>query len=195
MKRDLIMTKPLTSSFLSCEKDTETILRKLFVECRPYSEELIRLLVLSTKDCLDNKDNPKYLEKIKQMSSIGKLREDGYIVLEPKVKFEEHEEVKAYILISFDNFTPNKTNPEFRDHTINFDILCHTDYWDIGNFRLRPLKIAGYIDGILNNSKLSGIGTLQFMGCSELIISPDLAGYSLSYWAVNGSDDQIESDD
>lgn len=191
MKRDLIMTKPLTSSFLSCEKDTETILRKLFVECRPYSEDLIRLLVLPTRDCLDNTTNSDYLKKIKEMS-VAKLREDGYIVLEPKIKFEEHEEVKAYILISFDNFTPNGTNPEFRDHTINFDIICHTDYWDIGNFRLRPLKIAGYIDGILNNNRLSGIGTLQFMGCSELILSPDLAGYTLSYWAVNGSDDQIE---
>jgi hypothetical protein len=46
MKRDLIMTKPLTSSFLSCEKDTETILRKLFVECRPYSDILKKLLVV-----------------------------------------------------------------------------------------------------------------------------------------------------
>lgn len=193
MKRDLYSTKPLTSSFLSCEKDIETILRKLFVECRPYSEDLIRLLVLPTKDCLDNTTNAAYQEKVKQMS-IKKLRDEGYIVLEPKVRFEEHEDVKAYIIISFDNFVPNGTNPEFRDHQINFDIICHTDYWDIGNFRLRPLKIAGYIDGILHNSRLSGIGTLQFQGCSELIISPDLAGYTLSYWAVNGSDDQIEAE-
>ena len=190
MKRDTRMTKPLTSSFLSCEKDTETILRKLFVECRPYSEELIRLLVLPTKDCLDNKTNEAYNTKVKSMT-VANLRKEGYIVLEPKIKFNEHEDVKAYILISFDNFTPNAENPEFRDHTINFDILCHTDYWDLGDFRLRPLKIAGFIDGILNNTKLSGIGTLQFMGCSELILNPDLSGYTLSYWAVNGSDDQI----
>ena len=188
MKRDAITLKPLTSSFLSCEKDTETILRKLFVESRPHSEELIRLLVLPVKDCLDNKTNALYTEKIQSMT-VAKLREDGYIMLEPKIKFEEHEDVKAYILISFDNFTANGTNPQFRDHTINFDIICHTDYWDIGNFRLRPLKIAGYIDGILNNTKLSGIGTLNFMGCSELILNPDLAGYTLSYLAVNGGDD------
>ena len=192
MKRDLYSTKPLTSSFLSCEKDIETILRKLFVECRPYSEELIRLLTIPTKDCLDNTTNPNYQEKIKQMS-IKRLRDEGYIVLEPKIRFEEHEEIKAYIIISFDNFTPNGSNPEFRDHQINFDIICHTDAWDIGNYRLRPLKIAGYIDGILNGAKLSGIGQLLFQGCSELIISPDLAGYTLSYWAVNGSDDQIEA--
>lgn len=194
MKRDAITLKPLTSSFLSCEKDTETILRKLFVESRPHSEELIRLLVLPVKDCLDNKTNALYTEKIQSMT-VAKLREDGYIMLEPKIKFEEHEDVKAYILISFDNFTANGNNPQFRDHTINFDIICHTDYWDIGNFRLRPLKIAGYIDGILNNAKLSGIGTLNFMGCSELILNPDLAGYTLSYLAVNGGDDQVPPND
>ena len=190
MRRDAVMIKPLTSSFLSCEKDIETILRKLFVESRPHSEELIRLLALPVKDCLDNTTNEAYKQKIASLS-VAELREQGYIVLEPKIRFEEHEEVKAYILISFDNFVANGENPQFRDHTINFDIICHTDYWDLGNFRLRPLKIAGYIDGILNNSKLSGIGTLQFMGCSELILNPELAGYTLSYLAINGSDDKV----
>jgi hypothetical protein len=37
--------------------------------------------------------------------SIAKLREEGYIKLEPKLRFPEHEEVKSYILISYDNFT------------------------------------------------------------------------------------------
>ena len=55
-------------------------------------------------------------------------------------------------------------------------------------------KICGYIDGLLNNTRLSGIGTFQFMGCSELILSQDLAGYTLMYSAVHGSDDLIERD-
>jgi hypothetical protein len=46
MKRDVVMTKPITSSFLSCEKDTELILRKLFIESRPYSNVLKKLLVI-----------------------------------------------------------------------------------------------------------------------------------------------------
>lgn len=190
MKRDLAKLPALSSSFLSCEKDAETILRKLFVESRPYSDELKRLLVISAKDCLDNKDNPKYLEKLKNMS-IAKLREEGYIKLEPKVSMSEHEQVKAYIIISFDNFTPNAKNPEFRDCNVNFDIICHTDYWDIGNYRLRPLKICGYIDGLLNKSKLSGIGELFFASGSQLILSEDLSGYSISYRAIHGTDDQI----
>lgn len=190
MKRDLRRITPLTSSFLSCEKDTETILKKLFVESRPYSDELKRLLVINTKDCLDDTTNPTYIEKIQSMS-VAKLREEGYIKLEPKIKFPEHEEIKAYMIVSFDNFTPNKNNPQFRDCTVSFDIICHTDFWDIGNYRLRPVKIVGYIDGILNESRLSGIGTLNFLGCNQLILDENLSGYSLSYRAIHGSDDQI----
>lgn len=190
MKRDLVSTKKIISSFLSCEKDFEEILRKLFIENRPYSDELKRLLVINTKDCLDDKTNTAYLEKLKSMS-MAKLREDGYIKLEPKISIPEHEEVKSYILISFDNFFPNATNPQFRDCTVTFDILCHTDYWDIGNYRLRPLKIAGYIDGILNNTRLSGIGTFQFAGCNELVLDQTFSGYTLMYKAIHGSDDII----
>jgi hypothetical protein len=178
------------SSFLSCEKDTESIIRKLFVDSKPYSDMLKRLLLINTPDCLNDMTNQVYIDKIKN-TSIKDLREQGYIRLEPKIKLKENEEVKSYIVISFDNFVPNATNPEFRDCVVMIDILCHTDYWDVGNFRLRPLKIAGYIDGILNESRLSGIGKFQFMGCNELVLSEELSGYCLMYSAIHGSDDEI----
>ena len=178
------------SSFLSCEKDTESIIRKLFVDSKPYSDMLKRLLLINTPDCLNDMTNQVYIDKIKN-TSIKDLREQGYIRLEPKIKLKENEEVKNYIVISFDNFVPNATNPEFRDCVVMIDILCHTDYWDVGNFRLRPLKIAGYIDGILNESRLSGIGKFQFMGCNELVLSEELSGYCLMYSATHGSDDEI----
>ena len=120
--------------------------------------------------------------------NLSDLRKEQYIRLEPKIKFLEHEEVKSYILISFDNFTPNETNPEYRDCTVSFDVICHTDYWDIGNYQLRPIKIVGYIDGILNNAKLSGIGTFNFAGCNELILDENLSGYTLMYRAIHDVD-------
>ena len=178
------------SSFLSCEKDTESIIRKLFVDSKPYSDMLKRLLLINTPDCLNDMTNQVYIDKIKN-TSIKDLREQGYIRLEPKIKLKENEEVKSYIVISFDNFVPNATNPEFRDCVVMIDIICHTDYWDVGNFRLRPIKIAGYIDGILNESRLSGIGKFQFMGCNELVLSEELSGYCLMYSATHGSDDEI----
>ena len=189
MKRDLIRTRPITSSFLSCEKDVETILRKLFVENYPYSDLLKRLLVINTKDCLDE-SNPRYKEIVKNIT-MEKLWKDGYVRLEPKMRLPEHEEIKSYIVITFDNFTPNNNNPEFRDCVVHFDIISHMDYWNIGNYRVRPLRIAGYIDGLLNRCRLSGIGTFQFLGCNEIMLDENLAGYSLSFAAIHGSDDQI----
>lgn len=187
------LTKPIESSFFSCEKDTELILEKLFIQNRQKGNELKRLLVINTPDCLDT-TNAKY-QQIVESKSVKDLKNEQYIKITPKIAFKEHEEVKSYILISFDNFIPNATNPQFRDCTVSFDIICHTDYWDLGGFQLRPLKIAGYIDGLLNNCKLTGIGTFQFLGCSELILDENLAGYTLMYSAVHGSDDRIDDND
>ncbi len=184
MRVDLF--KRIDSSFLSCEKDTETILRRLFIESRPYSDTLKKLLVINTTDCLTS-NNPNYQKKIDSMS-IKDLKDNQYIRLSPKLTFGEHEEIKSYILISFDNFTPNESNPEFRDCTVSFDILCHTDYWDLDNYQLRPLKIAGYIDGILNDTKLSGIGKFHFMGLNQLILDKNLSGYTLMYRAIHSVD-------
>jgi hypothetical protein len=57
---------------------------------------------------------------------------------------------------------------------------------------LRPFKILGIIDGILNECKLSGIGTLKFFKCEEIILNDDISGYSLYYRATHGNDDKIE---
>ena len=52
MKRDLVNLN-LKSSFQSVEKDIELILKKLFIENKPLSDELKKLLIINTKDCLD----------------------------------------------------------------------------------------------------------------------------------------------
>lgn len=183
MKRDVIKLPSRNLSFYSFEKDVETIVKKLFTE-NTYSEDLKRLLVINKKDCIDDRTSEVYRNIIKDIT-VAKLVENGYITTTPKIRFPEHEEIKSYIVISFDDFTLNDTNPEFRDCTISFDIICHLDYWDIGNYRLRPLKIAGIIDSLLNNSKLSGIGTLNFLGCGQIQLDENLAGYTLLYRAVH----------
>ncbi len=190
MKANVVTNKPIKSSFLSCEKDIEEILKQLFISNQPHSDTLKKLLVVNTKDCLDNTTSEVIKDTIRNTNLVT-LKRDGYIRLEPKLKMEDHNEVKAYIIISIDNFTANATNPYYRDCMVNFDIICHTDYWDLGNYRLRPVKIAGYIDGILNNTKLTGIGTFNFLGSSQLILDENLAGYTLSYMAIHGNDDTI----
>ena len=149
MKRDTTLTQPITSSFLSCEKDTELILRKLFVESRPYSDVLKRLLVVQNSNALDKEyDMSDY--------TLKKLIDEQYINMDPLIKIPEHDQVKSFMGLHFDNFTPNATNPEFRDSMIHIDVICHHDHWFLGNYRQRPFKILGYIDGILNKSKLTG---------------------------------------
>lgn len=192
MKRDTALSKPLKSSFLSCEKDAETIIRKLFVESRPFSDELKRLLLINTKDCLE-KSNQNYNEIVKN-TSVKELIDKGYISLVPKIRIGEHEEIKSYIILTFDNFT-GTSNPEYRDCTVTFDILCHTDCWMLTDYQLRPFKIMGIIDGILNKTKLSGIGELQFLGGNELVISEDLSGYTLMFQATHGNDDKLPRED
>jgi hypothetical protein len=58
------------------------------------------------------------------------------------------------------------TNPEFRDNTITFDIVCHFDQWSLGNFALIPYKIAAEIDSMLNRKRLTGIGQIEFLGAN-----------------------------
>lgn len=178
----------IKSSMYSVEKDLETIVRKLFVESRPYSDELKRLLVINTNDCLDQ-NNQNY-QKIVEKISVKDIIEGNYLTTVPKVKMSEHEEYKSYIVVSFDYFSPT-SNPQYRDCTVAFDIICPLDYWDLGNYQLRPIKIMGIIDGILNGARLSGIGTLDFMSAKELIINEDFAGYTLMFRAIHGNDDNI----
>ena len=192
MKKDLVLTRAPQSSFLSCEKDTELILRKLFIESRPFNEQLIRLLTIQRKDCLETQD-PTIVNAIKS-TTLKDLLDKEYVRLTPKVKLFEHEEVKAYIIITFESFVPSG-NPEFRDCIVTFEVVCHNDYWDIGNYRQRPFKIMGYIDGILNDAKLSGIGRFQFAGATELLINEDFSGYTMQYMAIHGSDDMLEPEE
>lgn len=192
MKKDLAI-KELKSSFLSVEKDIGTIVNKLFIESRPYSDMLKRLLMINTKDCLENQTD--VCRELISSTSVKDLKEKGYIRIIPKLDFGEHEEVKSYILITMDNFTPNAENPEFRDCTITFDVICHTKYSDLGDYRIRPLKICGYIDGILDKTRLSGIGILNFVGANQLILNEELQGYTLMYRAVHGSDDTLTEEE
>ena len=178
------------SSFQSCEKDLELVIKKIFVESKPDSDMIKRLLVINNPDCLTNLTNQAYIDAIKDLTPAA-LMEYGYLRVAPILEFGEHEDLKSYILITFDGFATCETNPQFRDCTVTFDIMCHTSTWKMPNYQLRPFKIMGYIDGILNNTKLSGIGTFQFLAANELILDNELAGYSLVYAAVHGSDDKI----
>ena len=161
------------SSFLSVEKDMEII-----VNCLLNNNRLKRLLFYTTPDALDKPDitDEQTIEMIgKQIKNI------------PKVQIDK--ELLNYVIISFDNFTET-SNPEFRDNTISFDIICHFDQWQLKDFKLRPYKIAAEIDSLINDKKMSGIGRIQFIGASQIVLNDEFAGLTLIYKAVHGGEDK-----
>ena len=118
------------------------------------------------------------------------IQEDLYgkqIKMVPKLTVDKS--LLTYVIITFDNFTQSK-NPEFRDNIVEFDIICHFDQWQMRDFQLRPYRIAAEIDTMFNNEHLTGIGTLQFLGANQIILTDEFAGLCLMYEAVHGEEDK-----
>ena len=161
------------SSFLSMEKDMGLIVNMIM-----KNDRLKKMLFYTSRDCLDkpNVTEDDTFEMFgKQIKIVPKLYVDGSVL--------------NYIIISFDNFTPSG-NPEFRDNIIEFDIICHFDQWHMKDFSLRPYKIAAELDTMFNEKHLTGIGTLQFLGANQMILTDEYAGLCLMYQAVHGEEDK-----
>lgn len=162
------------SGFLSTEKDMGIIVNAIM-----KNDRLKKMLYYTTTDCLNR---PKLTQEQtldlfgKQIKIVPKLYIDGSVM--------------NYIIISFDNFTLNAANPEFRDNIIEFDIICHFDQWHMKDFELRPYKIAAELDSMFNDKHLTGIGTLQFLGANQMILTDEYAGLCLMYQAIHGEEDK-----
>lgn len=162
------------SSFLSIEKDLEIITQAMM-----KNQRFKKLLYYTTEDALNQKEltAQESLELFKKnIKIVPKLHIDGSVL--------------SYVIINFDNFTPNTENPEFRDNIIVFDIVCHFDQWQLQDFQLRPYKIAAEIDTMFEGQHLTGIGTLNFLGANQLILNDEFAGLSLMYSAIHGEEDK-----
>ena len=165
------------SSFLSVDKDMSIITDYLM-----KNDRLKKLLHYTTKDCLDR---PRLTED-ETLELFGKN-----IKIVPKLYVDNS--VLNYIIVSFDNFTINRTNPEFRDNIIEFDIICHFDQWQLKDFQLRPYKIAAEIDSMLDGQRLTGIGKLEFLGANQMILTDEYAGLCLMYSAIHGEEDKKDA--
>ena len=167
MKLDLFT--PTKSTFLTAEKDIFNIVDKML-----NNENLKKLLYYPVKDAYAQAN-------LTQEQSLSLIHKNIRVI--PKIQIDE--EVESYVIITFDGFTTNANNPEFRDNIITFDIICHMDTWIMNGYQLRPYKIMGEIDGMLNNQKLNGIGTTEFVSANQLLLNNELAGYTLMYRVVN----------
>lgn len=182
------------SSFLSVEKDLEVICDKIV-----SNKRLQKLLCNQEKNCISPGIPSPFDDGTIDLEAEGYPDKDhngialymvdnGYLKIVPKLYVDE--KAKSYIVISFDNFIPNATNPAFRDNVIEFDIICHFANWQLDGFDLRPFKIAAEIDSMFNNAHLSGIGKLEFLASTQTVLNENLAGVVLLYSAVHGEDDK-----
>lgn len=162
------------SSFYSSEKDLERIVSKMLENNR-----LKKLLFYQGVDALEQ-------SVLTQEQTLGLINTN--IRLVPKLTIDL--DCKTYVIVGFDHFVTNDSNPQFRNNVVTFDIICHFDNWNLGNFQLRPYKIMGEIDGMFNNKKLTGIGTLQFLSGEQLLLNDELGGFSLTYIAIHGEEDK-----
>ena len=162
------------SSFLSMEKDLNQITGSML-----RNKNLKKLLYYTTENALSMPD----LTDDQSVSLFGRN-----IRIAPKLFIDQ--EIVNYIIISFDDFSPNAKNPEFRDCTICFDIICHFDQWKLTDFKLRPYRIAAELDSMFNKVRFSGIGRLEFIGGLQMLLDDEYGGLTLRYRAINGEDDK-----
>ena len=162
------------SSFLSVDKDMDIILGWML-----KNERFKKMLYYNEKDALD-KPNLTEEQTIELMGRNWKKV--------PKVYVDSS--VLTYVILSFDDFTPNVGNPQFRDNTIIFDIICHFDQWELKDNQLRPYRIAAEIDSTFNGRHLTGIGVLNFLGMKQIILNDEFAGLTLMYSAIHGGEDK-----
>lgn len=166
------------SSFLAVEKDLELIVDRIM-----KNERLKKLIYYSVPDAL-NQPNVPQDEAMKMLGS--------QIKLVPKIYVDKPE--FCYVVISCTGFVENFRNPEFRDNTIIFTILCHFDQWNLNNFKLRPYAIAAELDSMFNNKKLTGIGELQFLRANMLNENDEFGGFEIAYTTIhayNGEDSKF----
>lgn len=161
--------------FLAMEKDFSLIANAMLSD-----DKLLKLLYYTQPDCLKGPD----LTPEQKLSLLN-----HQIRIIPKVDIEQ--DCPNFIIIYFSDFEPNMKNPQFMDCKVRFNILCHPDHWNLGNFKLRPYKIAGELQKLFNNKKMTGIGTMQFESADNLVLNEQLMGLTVVYSAIYGGEDEV----
>ena len=164
------------SSFLGMAKDTALIIDKIL-----SNKNVLKLLYYTSADWKSQPDlNAEQIKSLfteKQISNVPKIVVDR--------------EKMNYLRITYDSFTPNATNTFYKDHIVELKIICHFDDWDLNDFELRPYRIAGELDAMLEGQHLTGIGELTFLGAEQDVYDNEYGGVTLRYLAIRGNEDKV----
>lgn len=167
------------SSFLGMAKDTALIIERIL-----SNKTVLRLLYYTLPDCLEwGRDKDLTSAQIKEMFDTHQISNI------PRMTIDKED--KSYLRVTFDDFVPNATNTFYRDHIVEIRIICHFNHWGLKDFELRPYRIAGEIDSMLDRTHLTGIGELNFLGATQDIYDEEFGGITLRYLAIRGNEDKV----
>ena len=165
------------SSFLGVPKDIAYIMNMLL-----KNQNLLKLLWYSVPDCLSK---PGVTAE-----QIAEMLKTEQISTKPRVKVDEEE--KTYLIVTFDNYSPNDTNTFYRDHNIEIRIITHFNLWSLPDNKIRIYQAAGEVDSMLNGAKMSGIGITNFVNATQDVYDEEHVGLTLTYRVVRGTEDKKE---
>ncbi len=155
-----------TTNFSQVGKDLQLIMEKII-----ENDNLAKLLYYGEKNAI-SKEN---LDAEIKLSMIN-----DYIRVVPVLPKDL--EAKNYIIVQFDSFSPNSTDPMiYKDFVLTFDIFCNAQNWILDDYQLRPYAIMNEIDKMFNMSKLNSSGPINFIGANSIIINENLLGFNLAY--------------
>lgn len=157
------------ANFSTVEKDFSELTKRIF-----GNQKILKMLYYNSKDCIK-------LADITDQNILDEIAEQNIRII-PNLQIPENK--GSYIIITFDQFSPNATNPEFVDNLMLIDILCPIDTWMMDSYMMRPFRIMHELNGLLDKSKFNGIGKVNFMGANLLNLG-DYTGYQIAYAVIN----------
>jgi hypothetical protein len=152
-------------NFLDLGGDLKSIINKIL-----KNDNLVKLIYYNTPS-IENQQNLTNEQKVSLINT--------QIKMVPKI--DKDLDFKNYVIVQFDKFVSFDEGTEFKQFLLNFDIICHSDFWIMDDYMLRPFKIMNEIDSMFNKSKLNSFGPVTFLSAEQLILNENLMGYSLFY--------------
>jgi hypothetical protein len=134
------------------------------------NDNLVKLLKYPTRDALTRE-----VEQETRMSLI----KDNHLTLVPFIPKEE--EIKTYLIITFDNFVPTKTTQRAMDYVMTFDIVCHRELWTMNGSCPRPYLIMDELMKEFNMTKVDTWGAMRFQGATSLIMNENFMGFTMMF--------------
>ena len=135
------------------------------------NQDLLKLLYYTDKDPLSGAN----LTEIQ----IEKEIFEKLIKVVPRVS-PAKDDAKSIVAMRVLNGNINRTNGEFRNLRISFEVFVPLTQWIIKNTNLRPFCILGEILKSLNNKNVNGLGKITGGDFSLSFLTDEMSCYELT---------------